>query len=169
MTANAMKGDRDACLAAGMDGYIAKPVRAKELYEVIEQASLSPPVAVETSHSGDAPAVQPALDREKALVFAGDRATVLELASIFQEECPKQMQAVREAMSRSDAAGLQLAAHTLKGSAGVLAADPAEQAAGDLEHLARSGDLTQAPEAMQRLEKELARLMPALVALKQET
>jgi CheY-like chemotaxis protein len=167
MTANAMKGDRDACLAAGMDGYVAKPVRAKELYEAIEQTTTAAAVASKTSN-GDAPMPKMVLDREKALGYAGDDATLLELAAIFQEECPKLMEAMREALKKSDAAALQIAAHTLKGSTGILAADGAREVAAQIEEQARKGDCAGVREMVARLEIELGRLMPVLEALEME-
>jgi two-component system, sensor histidine kinase and response regulator len=166
MTANAMKGDRNICLAAGMDGYVAKPVRAKELYEAIEQVSLNPSPIIEVSENGAA--IHPVLDREKALGYAGDHATVVELIAIFQDEYPRQMKAVWRAIAQSDAPGLKLAAHTLKGSAGVLAAEATQQAAADLEEMALSGDLSQARESVTRLEMELGRLLPELAAIQKE-
>jgi CheY-like chemotaxis protein len=170
MTANAMKGDRDACLAAGMDGYVAKPVRAKELYEAIEQtATVTGAAVVSKTNSGDVPMPKMVLDREKALGYAGDDATLVELAAIFQEECPKLMEAMREALEKSDAAALQIAAHTLKGSTSVLAAEGAREVAAQIEEQARKGDCAGAREMVARLEIELGRLMPVLEALEMES
>jgi signal transduction histidine kinase/CheY-like chemotaxis protein len=168
MTANAMKGDKDACLAAGMDAYVAKPVRAQELYDAIEQMKSLPAPLPSGSGDGDTTILKPAINRARALAYAGDDATLLELAALFQDECPKLMDAARDALARSDAMDLQHAAHSLKGSVGVLAAEGAHEAAAQMEQLARQGDLTQAREAMARLEIELVRLTPALAELKSQ-
>jgi len=165
MTANAMKGDRDTCLAAGMDGYVAKPVRAKELYEAIEQASVALLAPAKEKNVGVTPIVKPALDQEKALSYAGDAASLLELVGIFREECPKLMEAIGESLAQSDGARLQMAAHTLKGSTAVLGAEPAQEVAAEIEELARQRDWVGAREALARLEAELERLKPALRAL----
>jgi two-component system sensor histidine kinase/response regulator len=161
MTANAMKGDREACLAAGMDGYVAKPVRANALYEAIEEAS-APVAGTGTGQSTEFSAPKPVLDWEKAIGYAGDGATLLELAAIFRTECPKLMDLIRDAVARSDTAALQRAAHSLKGSVAVLAAEAAQDAAADLEQLARNGDLAALREGLQRVEIEVKRLLPAL-------
>jgi signal transduction histidine kinase/CheY-like chemotaxis protein/HPt (histidine-containing phosphotransfer) domain-containing protein len=203
MTANAMKGDRESCLAAGMDGYVSKPVRARELYEAIESAAEStagwrqaaPPVAVPAPDAPRAPALRPdpstgptdstasasssqassgqtppdtlaALDPAEALEQTGGSMEVLRaLVALFSEECPKLMGEIRASIARSDAAALRRAAHTLKGSAGIFAARAAAGAAGELESVARAGDLTGVEQALATLDIEIARLMPALAAL----
>ena len=76
--------------------------------------------------------------------------------------------AMREALARSDASGLQMAAHTHKGSAGVLAAEEAQEVAAQIEEMARHGDLSRAREMVARLESELDKLMRALQALEKE-
>jgi CheY-like chemotaxis protein/HPt (histidine-containing phosphotransfer) domain-containing protein len=188
MTANAMKGDRDICISAGMDGYVAKPVRAKALYEAIEEAL--PGVASSNGATGNGASSNgasgsgasgkggsgdggvsrsmPVFDREKALSYAGDGATLVELVAIFQEEGPKLMDAVRDAIARSDAPALQMAAHSLKGSAGILAAEGARDAAAELERMAQQGDCGGASDTVARLETEMDRLMPALAELEKQ-
>jgi two-component system, sensor histidine kinase and response regulator len=165
MTAHAMKGDRERCLAAGMDGYISKPVRAKELFDVVE------------NHAGLAPAELPApsTDGEEQLEIvdwsaavgrlSGDRELLGELVGIFLDEYPKLLATIRQAAADEDAPALRLAAHTLKGSVGNFAARRAFEAALRLETLARDGTFTGVPAALNVLEREFEVLLPELSEL----
>ena len=164
MTANAMKGDRERCLAAGMDGYIAKPIRARELYEIVESITAE----VDGGHAvpGVAPSSAEPLDRAEALERTGGSVEVLqELVELFFEECPKLMDQIRHAIARGEAPELRRAAHTLKGSVSVFGAEPAREAAWRLESMGREGNLSQAETAWAALENEIERLKPALRSL----
>jgi two-component system, sensor histidine kinase and response regulator len=164
MTAYAMKGDRERCLATGMDGYISKPIRASELFETVEGAA--PPVAAVRKTP-----IRPALgsdvfDLDRALAAVGDDPELLrELAGIFLQECPGILQEIRTAVARGDAANLKCAAHNLKGSVDNFAAGAAFAAALRLEMMGRDGKLVEASGALADLERELDRLTPALTAL----
>jgi PAS domain S-box-containing protein len=150
MTAHAMKGDRERCLAAGMDGYVAKPVQPAELLQALGQF---------------APAA-PALDRAALLARVGGDAQLLrEIAGLFLEEYPRQLAEARAAVEGGDAHRLSRAAHALKGSVANFKAEAALAAALRLETLARTADLAGAADAYAALEGELARLRPVLVAL----
>ena len=156
MTAHAMKGDRDRFLAAGMDGYVAKPVRPHELYAAVEgggpdaEAGLLAPVDV--PFEWDA-----ALEN-----VGGDEAMLRELAEMFFTECPKLMQQIREHIASADGPELRRAAHTLKGSAHVFGASASAEAAHRLEEIGREEAFADAEEALALLEDEVARLLPAL-------
>ena len=156
MTAHAMKGDRDRFLAAGMDGYVAKPVRPHELYAAVEgggpdaEAGLLAPVDV--PFEWDA-----ALEN-----VGGDEAMLRELAEMFFTECPKLMQQIREHIAGADGPELRRAAHTLKGSAHVFGASASAEAAHRLEEIGREEAFADAEEALALLEDEVARLLPAL-------
>jgi CheY-like chemotaxis protein len=161
MTAHAMKGDRERCLSAGMDGYISKPVQAEELLKLTESfvADARPSSPIE----------EPAytvMDRSLALARVdGDETLLADLAKLFCEESPKMMGAVREAVIARDADRLQRAAHSLKGAVATLAAQKAFDAALRLERLGRASDLADVEKAYSALEAQIQSLRTVLEAM----
>ncbi|MBZ5700627.1 MAG: response regulator [Acidobacteriia bacterium] len=162
MTAHAMKGDRERCLAMGMNGYIIKPIKTQELFETIEHF-LPAQFAEEQSASVPQPPAEEVFDLATALRrVEGDRELLTELVSLFEHESAQLLAEMRAALAQHNTQALQHAAHTLKGSAGNLAAALAYAAAVEVERLAREGDLGHAETALAALEKEMTRLRPAL-------
>jgi len=177
MTAHAMKGDKERCLEAGMDGYVSKPVRAKDLFDEIKKhvPSAEAP-ATETSAKPPSPEATPpvrefadALDRAALLErLEGDAELLAEIVGVFLEDCPRLVASIREAVARGDARLLERAAHTLKGSVGNFGVSAAAAAALRLEQMGRQGELAQAGEACAALDREIERLKPILAGLCQE-
>jgi len=167
MTARAMRRDRHECLAAGMDGYVAKPVKPQEMFDAIEalvSGNADPPTARE-----EGAGVPGGLDRIVALIGVdGDEELLLELAGLFVESHAKWLIGMREALDNRDPEGLAEAAHVLKSAAGGLAARGTFEAALNLETMGRQADLTGAEEAWNRLEKEVAHLLSGLEAFRKE-
>ncbi len=161
MTAHAMKGDRERCLAVGMDGYISKPIRTQELEQAIGRLISRPkPAEAPVAAADQADGV---IDHAALLAGVdGNRRFLRELVRIFLADCPQALSEIKEAIRRSDAGSLGRAAHTLKGSVGNFAARNAFAAAERLEIMGRDGDLHNAGEACATLESELVLLSEEL-------
>jgi CheY-like chemotaxis protein len=154
MTARAMKGNREECLAAGFDAYLAKPLRAQELHELIERLA------------GRFPLPPPALDQEAIHdLVGGDTVLLHDLVALFLGGVPGMRERIRTAIEQQDALRLNEAAHELKGAASHFAATPTTEAARRLESMGRDNDLAHAEEAFRILETELDRLQSALSEL----
>jgi two-component system sensor histidine kinase/response regulator len=158
MTAHAMKGDRERCLEAGMDGYVSKPVQARELFDVIERM-----VPAAAPADGQEDAAEVAVDWDKALrSVGGDREILRELVGVFLGECPQWLAELREALARADARVVRRLAHNLKGSLGQLGAGEVAAVAQRLETMALQEELAGAPEVHALLEQRLHHLQPVL-------
>ena len=164
LTAHAMKGDRERCLQAGMDGYVSKPVEAEELFAAIER--MGDRQARQDDAEGSREPATVVLDRVVMLRHVGADAEVfLEMVKAFNEECPKLLEEIRSGIARGDAAGLQHAAHSLKGALRTLAAPAASNAASQLEAMARAGDLSRVEDRWRLLEREIVALRRELSAM----
>jgi len=153
LTAHAMKSDEERCLAAGMDGYVSKPVTVETLARALERFALAP----------GTPAAGPPVDLPLALRgIDGDVELLGELCALFVEEWPARQQELRSALHALDAARLERAAHGLKGVLGALGGRGAGAVAGALETLARDGHLDGAPEELVKLEGAVAEVIAFL-------
>jgi len=165
MTAHALEGDRDRCLQAGMDSYIAKPLRPEDLVAQVEQ-SVAPGAQVQPEAAAGADDL---VDGDALLArVSGNRAVLRELAELLFGDAPGLLSQVRAAAAAGDVPALQRAAHSLKGMVVTFCAPHVLAAALRLEEAAAAGDLSAVEPLCARLEREIERLRPALVALGEE-
>jgi len=149
MTAHAMKGDRERCLQAGMDGYVSKPLAAEALYAAVERRA--PPPETLT------------LDEDALRQhFGGDEAFFREVAGVFLECSPAWLADIRAAIESGDTSKLRIAAHTLKGAVSHFGASEVQAAADQLEQLAKRGELQSSRTILSALDRSLLQLQAAL-------
>jgi two-component system, sensor histidine kinase and response regulator len=171
MTAHAMKGDRENCLAAGMDGYVPKPISVKNLLEAIDAVAgnarvpQSSPEPVPASRSFPVQ-TSPLVDRQALLAQVdGDTELLRRMVSIFLADAPERLGAIRAAVESNNAESLAKLAHRLKGAVSNFSSEPVTRAALQLENMARQRDLSSAPEAYEELKIMIERLTPELAEL----
>jgi signal transduction histidine kinase/CheY-like chemotaxis protein len=157
MTAHALQGDRERCLAAGMDGYIAKPIRTDELIELVE------------SSTPREPALRPDSGPRGTGLGGNDRLR-RELINLFVADAAQIQAEIGEAIAQRDGGAMARAAHRLRGSAGYFSAQRTVDLAQRLEELGKAGEFTSETErASQELGEELARLERVLDADREES
>jgi CheY-like chemotaxis protein/HPt (histidine-containing phosphotransfer) domain-containing protein len=178
VTARAMKGDREACLEAGMDGFVPKPIQSARLLETLEllataSPSETPQQIANVSQANEAgprrvAVEQPSADLDEAallVVVGGNRALAGELAVLFLDDIEPRMKEINTAVTERDADRLRAGAHALRGSAATMTAQSVAAAAEELETMGRSGLLDGVQRALEKLNAAIAILRPRLVAL----
>jgi two-component system, sensor histidine kinase and response regulator len=166
MTANAMQGDREKALDAGMDDYIAKPVKAEELEAVlgrwvseetaqeIEETVIVPEARDDSSATEGDSIDRSVLESLRELQEEGEPDIISELVQLFVEDTPPQLAALREAVEASDAQSVERIAHTLKGSCGNMGAVRMAKLCEELQGVGASRNLARVPELPDQLEAE---------------
>ncbi|NQV27070.1 MAG: response regulator [Rhodopirellula sp.] len=152
MTAHALKGDEEKCLAVGMDSYISKPIRAPLLYSKLADICDRPPASqtasfmsadskstdTESRTTSAAEAHSTVVDWDAALdVVGGDAELLAEILDAILEECPQQFELLRKAIFEQDSKTARRAAHTILGNMRAISANDAMEKAGRVEVLAR--------------------------------
>ncbi|HEY0256357.1 MAG TPA: PAS domain S-box protein, partial [Candidatus Methylacidiphilales bacterium] len=148
MTANVMVGDREKCLAAGMDDYVGKPLRRPELKTALERAVTTPVAPL------DPAVLQNLLDEGED--------DLAELIDLFAETAPQSIFDMRAALENADAKALTMAAHTLKGSCSHWGDSPLRELCAQIETMGREGQLAGASDRIASAEVELYRFIESL-------
>jgi signal transduction histidine kinase/DNA-binding response OmpR family regulator len=164
MTAYAMKGDREKCLDAGMDGYVTKPIQTRALFTAIEEVMRGSNASLlgEQAQGKERDRV---FDPVAATAQVGNDPELLrQLVDLFLKDCPQRLAEIRKAVAERDPDGLAAAAHGLKGSVGNFAALGIHDTCFRLEQMGRDKSMTGVEEALGVLEKGIVRLTEELSA-----
>ena len=165
VTAHALGADRERSFAAGMTGYVTKPIDPALLFAAIEHGVGAPAPVAPRSPAPAPPVPGQAFDERVALERAGgDAAFMRELCQILLGDLERLPGALRAAVLDGDAHAAEMAAHQLKGNCASFAAEPARAAAEALEAAAHRGDLQGIAHELDLVEREIARLQEALGA-----
>ncbi len=169
LSAYAMKGDRERFMAAGMDDYIAKPIRFEEFFRALRR--IMPPrpgQPAEGEAATDAPTARGETPRrpfdaaEARGVLQVSETVFARMAGVFREETPAQLRDLRTALEAGDAGAAAQAAHMLAGSAAGLGATAVRESAGRLESCLRAGAGQDSRSLVLELEQELAAMLAVL-------
>ena len=172
MTANAMSGDREKCLAAGMDDYLSKPIRSQVLYEVLEKYAArkqaEPGDGNKEQGPGGADAeVLPAFDAKEFETEMGDVALMKQLIEMFPAEAEKRLRELKGAVEVGDVEGIERGTHALIGMLGNYAAMPAMRSVQELSRCAGHGPAGELGVLFTKVEQELKGLGSSLERFQQ--
>ncbi len=179
MTANAMREDRSACLAAGMDDYLAKPIQVDELIYALKNCRLAAnlasrkdglvEVALQSNAPGQPAPAAPQADASQILdltqiwgMAGGDSGFVKDLIATLLEDGPHQLEAMRQAIEQGDVAALRLAAHSLKANSAQFGAHKLTRLCRELEYMGKESRLDGAADLLDQVGiqyQEVARML----------
>ncbi len=164
MTAHNLRGDRERCLRAGMNGYLAKPLDLAELLDLVESAGDAPRLEANPTqplnakmqldmNATDRPSEPPVADLPTALArLRDDKDLLCDMIGFFVEDSPQLRKTLRKSYQQSDLPTLHRTAHSLKGLAANFDAHPTVAAARDLEEAAKQSDVEAIPLLLDRVD-----------------
>ena len=174
MTANAMTGDREKCLDAGMDDYITKPVKAIRLKTALEQCcelrAAVAAVATLPARNGAHPAVEPAelnrdsLEALKSLQSEGDNGFLKEMIDLFLADTPSRLADMDAALTIGHQQDFVRAVHSIKGASANFGADALHHLCAEIEQMGRAGRMTETGLQLKKLHQEFERVKVALLS-----
>jgi CheY-like chemotaxis protein len=153
MTANAMQGDRERCLEAGMDGYLSKPIDATRMMQEIERVlGRSQGRAVRLALAHEAAQALADIDIQQALDrLDGDRESLALIAKMFVDDCPAQIAEISRCVTQRDAPALSYAVHSFAGTASNLSAHALQDVLQRISAVGKAGQWAQADELVKQL------------------
>ena len=152
MTAHAMKGDRENCLDAGMDDYLCKPIRLKDMADKLSELFQASPGENATVDSAGSDS-EDVIDWADALAsVGGDQNFLCDLVEVFLKETPDLLQTIIEAADSGQTEAIRAAVHPLKGSMLFLSPKAAMKTAEDVEQFATDGDLIASRKSLAELQ-----------------
>jgi DNA-binding response OmpR family regulator len=162
MTANAMEGDRESYLAAGMDDYVSKPIRVNDLTDALKRAAGSRQShheahehdTADDDHPNDELGINPVALQNLSELVGDDEAFLQELIGTFLEDAPKLITDMGQAIQENDASALRLAAHTLKSNSADFGAMTLSELSKKLEMMGREETLDGAADLMPQVKEE---------------
>jgi signal transduction histidine kinase/FixJ family two-component response regulator len=157
MTAHAMKGDRERCIAAGMDEYLTKPIHAQQLCAIVERVAGAPSGGAQPRQRGVEGRYQTVLAR-----VGGDMQFLMDISQLFLEGLPGHLVRIRQALDTRNGPELQRAAHGLREAATNFEAAAVVDAARTLEDMGRTTEFVDDERAWIRLTSETSLLTSAL-------
>jgi len=155
LTANVLHGDREKCLAAGMNDYLTKPVHLSDLDGVLQRALLKVhPVPRATPDPGEGVLDQAVIAGLRELREPNQADPLKELIELFLRDGRSRLQKIEQGIRENDAAGVAAAAHTFKGSSSNLGAGRLAALCKSLEKHAKTAELTEAANILLDLRNE---------------